>query len=311
MTGNNAELERPPILIFQHLAKTAGMTLNQVFIRKFGPERILPEGFRERVSVCGMSWPMDLAIYLNRLDDAKREKLDFVGGHFGYGIHALLPRHGHYLTILRDPVDRALSNFYYNRRTGTYDDIAADLSLSQYFQRPNPHFWFCNAMLRSLSGNPELDPFGVQHIEDMANVRPIESKDVLSVVARLRREYHLVGIREKFDEFLVLMSLELGWPLSQCVYNSENVNEFRPPLEHEHPDDLEKVRWLNRYDQILYQKAMELFNKKWSEQGEAAEISLRLFQLLNKAYQDSALAETDLVEMEHNLRRNFGLQPID
>ena len=311
MSGNNAAIKRPPILIFQHLAKTAGMTLNQIFIRKFGPKRILPEGFRERVSVCGMSWPLDLAIYLNRVDDSTREKLEFVGGHFGYGVHALLPRSSRYLTILRDPVDRALSNFYYNRRTGTYEDIAADLPLSQYLQRPNPHFWFSNAMLRSLSGNPELDPFGVQHIETMRNVRPIEAEDVLSVVTRLRREYYLVGIREKFDEFLVLMALELGWPLFQCVYNSENINELRPPLEKENPDDLEKVRWLNRYDQILFQKATEIFNEKWFEQGEAAEVSLRLFQLLNNAYQNDTLAGTDLVEMERDLRRNFGLQSMN
>jgi hypothetical protein len=311
MSDYDVAMKRPPILIFQHLAKTAGMTLNQIFIRKFDSERVLPSGFRDRVSACGMSWPLDLANYLNSLDTPKRDMLEFVGGHFGYGVHALLPRTGQYLTLFRDPVDRALSNFYYNRRTGTYSDIAADLSLSQYLQRPAPHLWFCNAMLRSVSGNPELDPFGVQHIENMDNVRPIELGDVLSAVTRLRCEYSLVGICEKFDEFLVLMALELEWPLYHCVYKSENINDLRTPIERENPDNLEKVRRLNRYDQILYQKATEIFDEKWLEKGDVADVSLKLFHLLNAAYQDDMLTGNNLVAMEGDLRRNFGLHPID
>src|SRR5438045_9763500 len=50
---------------------------------------------------------------LKRLPDGRRRRLRVVRGHLFYGIHEFLPQGATYITMLRDPVARLLSTYYF------------------------------------------------------------------------------------------------------------------------------------------------------------------------------------------------------
>ena len=84
-------------LIFLHIPKTAGTTLNRIIEWQYNPLSIFtidPYGIRAT------------AERLQELPEERRRRLRMVRGHCYYGLHKLLPQGATYITMLRDPVKR-------------------------------------------------------------------------------------------------------------------------------------------------------------------------------------------------------------
>src|SRR5947208_10260939 len=91
-------------LIFLHIPKTAGTTLNRILERQYSPLAIFTmDPYRIRAT----------AERLKRLPERRRRRLRVVRGHLFYGIHESLPQGATYITLLREPVARFLSSYYF------------------------------------------------------------------------------------------------------------------------------------------------------------------------------------------------------
>src|SRR6059058_5429994 len=91
-------------LIFLHIPKTAGTTLNRIIEWQYSPFEIFTmDPYRIRAT----------PERLKRLPERRRRRLRMVRGHMLYGIHEFLPQGATYFTMLRDPVARALSTYYF------------------------------------------------------------------------------------------------------------------------------------------------------------------------------------------------------
>ena len=53
---------------------------------------------------------------LKTLSEQRRRRLQVVRGHLFYGVHELLPQGATYITMLREPVARFLSSYYFIQR---------------------------------------------------------------------------------------------------------------------------------------------------------------------------------------------------
>ncbi len=87
-------------LVFLHLPKTGGTTLHHHFAQHFAPEEICPERF-------------------SNLHAWKREDLDryrYFSGHFNFDQVRLIPGPLFIVTVLRDPVERLMSNYLFWKR---------------------------------------------------------------------------------------------------------------------------------------------------------------------------------------------------
>ena len=89
-------------LIFLHIPKTAGTTLNRIIEWQYNPVSIFtvdPQRIRATVE------------RFKTFSDRRRRRFRVVRGHLLYGIHEFLPQGGTYITMLREPVSRLLSTY--------------------------------------------------------------------------------------------------------------------------------------------------------------------------------------------------------
>jgi hypothetical protein len=94
-------------VIFVHIQKTGGMSLASMMHRRFPRERV----FQVNGTLCFA------AEQLTGMPAARRANMGFIYGHVPFGLHDYLPRAAAaYVTVLRNPVDRMVSIYYYALR---------------------------------------------------------------------------------------------------------------------------------------------------------------------------------------------------
>jgi hypothetical protein len=101
------------VLIFEHIPKTAGSTLRIVLWNQFGAGHVVHTNMRD---------PGPRTEELRQRILTGRP-LRAISSHIGYGLHERLPgdlRYAH-ITMLRHPLDRTLSHYYYALERGNID----------------------------------------------------------------------------------------------------------------------------------------------------------------------------------------------
>jgi hypothetical protein len=234
-----------PTVIVLHITKTAGTTLARVAQQQYPAPGFLRSDY-------------DFDAFEARLasmPDADKRAIDCLFGHMAFGLHRWLPRPAVYVTLLREPVDRVISHYYYalhatdhplNRRVVDEGMTLEDYLVSGILDELN------DGQVRRLSGaRDEAIPYG--------SVPP----ELLDVAKRnLREHFAAVGLTERFDESLLVFSRALGW--RNVHYVTLNVTPGRP-LRSRVPAALRQlIERYNPLDAELYAYARELFNDQLS-----------------------------------------------
>ncbi len=93
-------------VIFLHVPKTAGTTLNRLIEWEYK----LPEMYS--VDPVLFAWS---AAHLRNLPESRLRRTRMFKGHMLFGLHEVLPQSSTYITVLRDPIERVLSAFFFMR----------------------------------------------------------------------------------------------------------------------------------------------------------------------------------------------------
>ena len=91
-------------LIFHHIPKAGGTTLNAILRQNYKPRRMINIYDTEKCS----TWQE----FLSMPAEAK-QRLQAVVGHMPFGAHRELPDGSQYITFFRDPVKRVVSLYQY------------------------------------------------------------------------------------------------------------------------------------------------------------------------------------------------------
>ena len=265
--------QRPSLLVFVHVPKTAGSTLRSVL-------NMNEPGARSRAlgNVFKGGGGIDRTV-MARMSKNEGPDLTGVGivrGHFPLGIRDYLPSHLpkrrvlQCFTFLRDPVERTLSHYYSirDRREGEDEagkyaeaplrpDSTLDDALAAGYIHDNLH-------TRMLCGDPE--PFGEVTEEMLAQAK-----------RNLAEELVFFGLTERFDESLVLAKRRLG--LKAILYRSSGrVNPERPRGDEIPAEVRRAAERCNRYDIELYRHAKELFERELEPRDLEFEVDLAALQ---------------------------------
>ncbi len=134
-------------LIFNHMPKTGGSSMQFFFEELFGKDRV----FRVR--------DRTITPETKTVDRLSKEEVDFYRvfqGHFRYGNHTVVGEKSVYFGVMRDPIDRLISNYFYARRKGRADRKAhaRSVSLRAYVEEliETRHVNFGAAQTRFLTG---------------------------------------------------------------------------------------------------------------------------------------------------------------
>lgn len=233
----------PSPLIFVHIPKAAGSTLQEILVSRFQGVR----GYR-------FTGDADRLHAFKSLSQEDRDSFDLLQGHVHFGLHECLSRPATYITMLRDPVDRIVSHYHFvmaNPQHYLHNQIAGrGLTLHEYAVTRASHE-LDNDQVRWLCARDHFD----------VPVGKVSREMVEEAKWNLANAFSVVGLMERFNESLACLSAAFGWPaLSTPV--RRNTNKHRPALDQVPAETLDAIRRLNRYDIELYDFASALFEEQ-------------------------------------------------
>ena len=250
-------MKLPGALIFLHIPKTAGTTLNRIIEWQYNPLSIFtidPYGIRAT------------AERFKTLSEARRRRLKVVRGHLFYGIHEFLLQGASYITMLREPVARLVSTYRFILRRPLHPlhrrFKVERLGVEDLIRlTPNRQ----NLQCRFIAGVGRIEDVDVLTKPAEATPRGICDERLLEIAKEnLMRSFRVVGLTERFEESLLLMTTALGWKIS--FYENRKVSKIRSPVE---PRLVELIREHNRLDIELYNFATKLFEENLRKNEES------------------------------------------
>lgn len=247
-----------PVFLYLHIPKTAGSAVISA----------IREHFLGRKS-CEVEGPDYLASEARLLDggSSRADQFDLVTGHFSYGLHRAFARPCHYYAIVRDPVDRLISLYYFTKSTPAHPRYSAanDMSLMQY-ALSGIHPEIENCQTKMLSGRPASN--------FLNGVEVCSSEDIDRAIAHLDSSFVSVGVFEHLELSLRMLTAKTGWP--NTVVARQNVTLNRPRASDISDEERRALESVNRFDLILYRHALDRLCKSVDDLPFAARSWLRL-----------------------------------
>lgn len=245
-------------LVFLHNLKTGGTTLRNIIVREYRPDEVYTAPSRTYD-------PGELA----RLSAIDVRTVRVIQGHIPFGVHRYLPCDVAYVTLLRDPVERIISLYYFllqGRLTRLRPQVGPHLRSIEDFVEHGRLLEVDNEQTRRLSGmNP---PFG--------GCTP----EMLDVAKRnLRERFAAVGLTERFDESLIVFKRAFGW--RSVVYVRENVTKAKPARDAIPAEARRAIERHNQLDLALYAYAEGLFAETIAGLGPDVQAEARALAFLN------------------------------
>lgn len=223
-------------LLFVHVPKTAGVSFFSALESAFGKQNCL------RFERGGKG---DLALY-DGLSEELLHRLTVLGGHL------LLPQFKmrdisdrNIITLVREPVDRALSAYYYIRGKQDHPlrDTLGSMSLSEYIDYMGESKAQGNNQCWYLCGEGDFE----------------------QARTTLENEYFLFAAIEQLPEFCSLLSKRLNLPqLTLPFKNKTATRKFADDIE---PPLIEKLQLMTADDQKLYRWVTKRFEEVWLRSG--------------------------------------------
>lgn len=270
MSSKNTNREQQ--IIFMHIPKTAGFTLQKIIERQYPAQSLYTlESLKES----------ELIAAFKNMSQARRAEIRMLQGHLNMSqrLHEFMPGPTTYCTILRDPVERVISHYYFVRDTpGHYlRDFATEKSLKELLE--SRQAVMLNDMhVRLLSGVLGDLGFGECTQETLETAKK-----------NLREHFSVVGLTERFDETLLLLKNAYGW--QDVCYTRKNVTPSRPTRDELPPGTLEAIIETHQLDLQLYQYASTLFEEQLRQQGPLFPLKVKAFQSKNRLYNSRAYQE--------------------
>lgn len=262
------------VLIFLHIPKTAGTTLNTLLYKQY------PLKYSWKIH---SPYRHDFHNELDKATKAQKEKIFFFTGHMAFGLHEFLPQPSTYITMLRDPIERVISFYYFilrNPEHYLYNIVKErQMSLKELISsRISSELE--NGQTRLLSGNLELDK------NQLGGFEPSSPELLEAAKNNLKEPLTAFGITERFDESLILFKRKLGWRVP--LYVKQNVTNSRPLKEDISSDVIRLIEKNNVLDIELYNYAKDYFGEIIRKEGSSFERELNVFKSLNKIYKHYA-----------------------
>ena len=239
-------------LVFVHLPKCGGTTLRTHLLGYFDPARVL-KVYSDYDWICER---------VDALID-RGVKLQYVYGHFFYGIHQLLPTECAYITMLREPVVRMASHYHdakRSRRSGAREQMARHCSLVEY---AGAWPWLGYSMVNKLAGI-DFRTESAMRLWD----RPLDRALIDRAKRNLVEAFDFFGLLERFDDSMKLFQHTFGWDMTNMA--PRNVNRARPRRPELSAEEQQEMQRICAGDIELYEFAREKFAERLAARSAAA-----------------------------------------
>lgn len=221
-----------PIYAYIHIPKTGGSTLRDVHIRK---------NYDESAIIDASSMPMASIV------DNINSMTKFIIGHHRYGLHLFYAKRPvRYITILRDPVQRFISNYYYLKQTKShylYDKVK-DMGMTEYLDTMR--------RVRTCMGNLQSIYLGIPE-----DTPPRYYSDAVDMVMdNFAGRFAAVGVVEDYNNFIQGLQDKGILPEPGDMGDKRNVAKRKDETFTD--EEIHRIKEINMLDSMIYDKITEL-----------------------------------------------------
>lgn len=233
-------------LIFIHIPKTGGSTFHSIINKRYDSSEIY-NVFGSKQNDEEIKNFIELPVY-------KKERIKLLKGHMPFGLHSYLNDRFSYITFLRNPVDRVISQYYYikkNKNNPNHEIVEGDAMSISDFVESGIVTGMNNGQARFITGDVNRLPYG-----DDTNLLSDAKENI-------NRYFRWVGVTERFDESMISLWNILEWD-KKPYYIKQNVSKVRKSLSEIDEKDLRVVKNYNSVDEKLYEYANQLLDESLS-----------------------------------------------
>ena len=254
-----------PCTVFLHIPKTGGVTLRGALRQKYPGRVITLHSPREPARV-------------GQLPLAERRSARILTGHLPHGVDRYMPQGCDYITMLREPVARAVSTYHHvldHPQHWFHEEVVRnEMGLEDFVEAvAGP---MDNLQTRLLSGRVEGEL--VTRAPGQVEVTRLGTEVLNRARANLDR-FLVVGLTERFDESVILVRRALGWRLPMYAKRNAARGQRRPP-----PSDRasELISERDRLDMALYEHAQRVLAAAIEREGLSFPREVAAFRVLNR-----------------------------
>ncbi len=229
------------LIIFTHIPKTSGTSFMRTVVE---PNILSSSIYRYR-----------------RISDFIHDNLKqytVVAGHVPYGLHHFTNRKVEYITFLRDPIDRAVSFYYFikaadkNIYKHPLRDYADSVTLKEFYENRK----FQNQQTRFIAG------FFSDRLYPIVSHTTLEKQILKSAINNLKNNYTCFGILEEFEKSNAIFQKKFGWKKTVKVAPQKRTGK-RPKISELDHETLQSLRQNNSLDLQLYEFACKHFDDQY------------------------------------------------
>ncbi|GAA0453979.1 sulfotransferase family 2 domain-containing protein [Alkalibacillus silvisoli] len=164
-----------------------------------------------------------------------------------------------YITMLRHPVDRVISTYYYIRqyeRDPLYSKVKK-MSLEQFVG------WIQDESVENKRSKTKQDLANIRYRTVNLSTRYLAggSPDAFHQAKKnLKKYFSFVGVIDYYLESLYMMQRMYGWNFRE--FTKQNVTKNRPHLSKVDPKLIKVIETYNQHDLMLYRFSKKRFNKQ-------------------------------------------------
>ncbi len=226
-------VEQPKRILFAHLAKCGGSTLNEYIKLHFPSHRLF--------AIDGKN-PLASIEKFKNLSEKSRHKYELICGHSANSLIKFAHPDCLKTTMFREPVERVISSYYYkkNKKSNPLSSKigVANMDLDK----------FIDSDWDSSTRNYYIKEFsGLSH-KDILND---PDKAIAKATDHLLVQYDIIGFLDEYSQFIKILRSRANL---RYEYDGGkiNVTKNKPLAKDIHPSTIEKIKQLNHLDIALY-----------------------------------------------------------
>ncbi|NES01420.1 MAG: sulfotransferase family protein [Okeania sp. SIO2F4] len=221
-------------LIFPHIPKTAGTTLRSVILSQYSQEKV----HFLKVS----QTPLEAA---QKISESDNKRVHCYVGHMPYGLHKYLAKPAIYITLIREPVDRIISMYYFIREEPAHrlhnEFLSKDISLEDF------------VLSRNCPRNEQVKKIAGSMVGSAKETMDLAYQNICN-------HFLAVGTQENFDDFLQVLQKILGW--KNKSYTKQKVTKNRKNKREVSQELIDIIKERNGMDIAFYNNLKNKFTIK-------------------------------------------------